>query len=206
MLRVVFIGILLLSIIGCGGKKSAPSEPKSIEGKATEKAAPTESKDAAAVGRPIVVIETSMGNIEIELRPDKAPKTVANFLKLAKDGFYNNLTFHRVIPGFVIQGGDPKGDGTGGPGYTVPAEITDLKHTLGAVATARLPDNINPNRESSGSQFYIVVGNASFLDGQYTVFGYVTSGMDVAQKIASVERDKRDKPLQPVYMKKVYVK
>jgi peptidyl-prolyl cis-trans isomerase B (cyclophilin B) len=129
------------------------------------------------------VIKTDKGDIEIELREDKAPKTVANFVKLAKDGFYNGLTFHRREEGFVIQGGDPNGDGTGGPGYTVEAEITDLNHTKGALAMARLPDYINPTKASSGSQFYITLDATPFLDGDYTVFGYVVGGMDVADKI-----------------------
>lgn len=116
-------------------------------------------------------------------RGDKTPKTVANFVKLAKDGFYSGLIFHRREEGFVIQGGDPSGDGTGGPGYTVEAEITDLKHTKGALAMARLPDYINPTKASSGSQFYITLDATPFLDGDYTVFGYVVSGMDVAEKI-----------------------
>ncbi len=165
-----------------------------------------EKGEAGTGGRPIVVLETDYGNIEIELRPDKAPKTVENFLKLVREGFYNGLTFHRVIPGFVIQGGDPEGTGRGGPGYTLPAEISDLKHTPGAVAMARLPDQINPERRSSGSQFYITLDYQPHLDGAYTVFGYVTKGLDVAKRIASVPRDRNDKPLKPVYIKKAYVK
>lgn len=163
-------------------------------------------KSKKATSQPIVVLETDYGDIEIQLRPDKAPKTVENFLKLTKDGFYNGLTFHRVIPGFVIQGGDPEGTGRGGPGYTIPAEITDLKHTPGAVAMARLPDQVNPSKASSGSQFYIALGTLRNLDGEYTVFGYVKKGMDVAQKIASVKRDASDKPLTPVHIKKAYIK
>lgn len=155
---------------------------------------------------PIVVLETEFGNIEIELRPDKAPQTVANFLKLVDSGFYNNLTFHRIIPGFVIQGGDPEGTGRGGPGYTIPAEITDLKHTKGAVAMARQPNQVNPEKRSSGSQFYICLGNQPHLDNEYTVFGYVINGIDVVDKIGKVKTGPGDRPEKPVYMKKVYRK
>ncbi len=130
------------------------------------------------------VIDTDRGVIVIELYPAVAPKTVANFEKLAKDGFYNGLTFHRVEPGFVVQGGDPKGNGTGGPGYDIPAEISPTeKHLRGSVATARLGDNVNPDRRSSGSQFYICLAPAPFLNGQYTIFGGVVEGMDVVDKI-----------------------
>ena len=123
------------------------------------------------------------GDVVVELFADKAPRTVNNFVFLANQGFYDGLTFHRVEPGFVIQGGDPLGKGTGGPGYTVPAEIK-LTHVEGAIAMARLSDQVNPKRESSGSQFYITLAATPFLDGQYTAFGKVTSGMDVVKKIA----------------------
>jgi len=157
-----------------------------------------------------VIMETSLGNMTIELYPNDAPKHVANFKKLVKEKFYEGTAFHRVIPKFMIQGGDPnsKGadkskDGLGGPGYTIPAEIK-LKHELGSLAAARLGDAVNPNRESSGSQFYIVTGDASHLDGQYTVFGKVTKGMDVADKIQNVSRDQKDDPIERVVIKKVY--
>ncbi|TSA46281.1 peptidylprolyl isomerase [bacterium] len=151
-----------------------------------------------------VILETSLGNIEIALDYSAAPQTSENFAKLAGAGFYNNLTFHRIIPGFVIQGGDPKGDGTGGPGYTVPAEIK-LSHKRGSIAMARLGDEVNPNRASSGSQFYIALQDLSQLDGQYTVFGRVVSGMDVVDKIAAVKTDSSDKPLEPVKIIKASV-
>lgn len=132
----------------------------------------------------IATIATDKGDVVIELNQKAAPKTVANFVKLSRDGFYDGLTFHRVEPGFVVQGGDPVGNGTGGPGYTVPAEISDLKHLTGTVATARQGDQVNPERKSSGSQFYICLGPAPFLDGAYTIFGQVTEGMDVVKKVA----------------------
>jgi len=130
------------------------------------------------------ILDTDRGVIVIEFYPAVAPKTVANFETLAKKGFYNGLTFHRVVPGFVVQGGDPKGDGSGGPGYDVPAEISPAeKHLRGSVATARLGDAVNPDRKSSGSQFYICLAPQPGLDGQYTVFGGVIEGMDVVDKV-----------------------
>jgi cyclophilin family peptidyl-prolyl cis-trans isomerase len=128
------------------------------------------------------IIDTDRGTVVIELYPKAAPKTVENFETLTKKGFYNGLTFHRVVPEFVVQGGDPDGTGTGGPGYTVPAEIGE-KHLRGSVATARTGDQVNPKRESSGSQFYICLEPQPSLDGQYTVFGGVISGMDAVDQI-----------------------
>ncbi|MEP0825241.1 MAG: peptidylprolyl isomerase [Nitrososphaera sp.] len=138
----------------------------------------------------VAVINTTQGIIEIEFFPNAAPNHVENFIKLAKDGFYNGTLFHRIVPGFVVQGGDPntKGDdsdrstwGQGGPDYTVNAEFNDIPHERGIVSMARTTD---PN--SAGSQFFIVLSDANFLDGQYTVFGRVISGMDVVDKIASL--------------------
>ncbi len=160
----------------------------------------------------IVVMKTSMGDIEIELLEKDAPLHVANFKKLVKSGFYEGLTFHRVIPGFMIQGGDPNSkdsdrsnDGQGGPGYTVPAEIK-AKHEKGSLAGARLGDAQNPKRESSGSQFYIVTGEASHLDGQYTVYGKIIKGLDIALKIEKVKKDAMDNPIDKVTIEKVSFK
>ncbi|MCE0484431.1 MAG: peptidylprolyl isomerase [Methylacidiphilales bacterium] len=154
----------------------------------------------------VVVLQTSLGTMVIELDDKAAPKTCENFRKLVSDGFYNHTTFHRVIPHFIIQGGDPNSRGTdrssfgqGGPGYTLPAEIS-LGHNSGAVAMARLPDSVNPKRESNGSQFYICLVPCPTLDDQYTVFGHVIKGMDVAAKIGEQPRDERDNPLQRVEM------
>ena len=127
-------------------------------------------------------ITTSKGEIVVELNAEAAPVTVNNFVFLAEQGFYDGLTFHRVEPGFVIQGGDPTGTGQGGPGYLLPAEI-GLEHVEGAIAMARLPDQGNPRRMSSGSQFYITLDSTPQLDGEYTVFGKVIEGMDVVQAI-----------------------
>ncbi|MEZ4845507.1 MAG: peptidylprolyl isomerase [Bdellovibrionota bacterium] len=153
-------------------------------------------------------LKTNMGNITLEFLPDVAPNHVENFKKLARSGFYDGTTFHRVIPGFMIQGGDPnsKSDnraihGTGGPGYTIDAEFSDIKHERGIVSMARSSD---PN--SAGSQFFIVVRDSPHLDRQYTVFGKVTSGMDVVDQIVSVPRDPRDNPIKKVLIEKVTVK
>ncbi len=138
------------------------------------------------------ILDTDRGVIVIEFYPAVAPKTVENFETLAKKGFYNGLTFHRVVPGFVVQGGDPKGDGSGGPGYDVPAEISPAeKHLRGSVATARLGDAVNPDRKSSGSQFYICLEPQPGLDGQYTVFGGVIEGMGVVDKIQVGDKMKK---------------
>lgn len=153
----------------------------------------------------ITIQVKDLGNIVIELNPDSAPKNVANVESLARAGFYNGLTFHRVIEGFMIQGGDPAGDGTGGPGYDVDAEITGLQHFRGAMAMARLGDQANPQRRSSGSQFYICHADVHFLDNNYTVIGMTRAGMDVVDAIAKVERDPMDKPVKPVVMEKVTV-
>lgn len=128
------------------------------------------------------IIQTSKGDIVVSLNAAAAPEHVNNFVFLANQGFYDGLTFHRVEPGFVVQGGDPLGTGEGEPGYTIPGEFS-LKHVEGALAMARLPDQINPNRESSGSQFYITLAPTPFLDDQYSVFGKVEAGMDVVKSI-----------------------
>ena len=154
-----------------------------------------------------VTIEMENGAVMTgELYEDIAPITVANFEKLAKEGFYDGLTFHRVIPGFMIQGGCPRGNGTGGPGWNIKGEFrangvkNDLKHTLGVLSMARA---MHP--DSAGSQFFIMVADAPHLDGQYAAFGKITEGVEEALRIASVRRDFRDKPLEPVVIKKVTV-
>ena len=136
----------------------------------------------AANGQKVAVIETVRGTIYCTLRPDVAPQTVANFEKLANEGFYDGKVFFRVEPGFVIQGGSPTNDATGDIGYTVPAEI-NLTHTAGALATARTGDAVNPTRASSGSQFYITLAATPHLDGAYTVFGDCGESLDVVLQI-----------------------
>jgi peptidyl-prolyl cis-trans isomerase B (cyclophilin B) len=143
-------------------------------------------------------LHTNHGPIEIELFDDDAPKTVENFTKLAKDGFYDGVTFHRVIPDFMIQGGDPTGSGMGGPGYTFEDEFNDHKVVRGALAMA----NAGPN--TNGSQFFVVTAEATpWLDGKHTVFGQVTQGMNVVDKISSVDTDSSDKPREPVVIERV---
>jgi peptidyl-prolyl cis-trans isomerase B (cyclophilin B) len=139
-----------------------------------------------------------MGAIAIELFDDDAPKTVANFKKLAGDGFYNGVIFHRVIPDFMVQGGDPTGTGSGGPGYMFEDEFNDQKVERGALAMA----NAGPN--TNGSQFFIVTADACpWLDGKHTVFGRVTNGMDVVDAMSDVDRDPRDKPHEDVAIERV---
>ena len=158
-----------------------------------------------ASGNEVAVIETTLGDIELELQNDIAPGHVKNFKDLAEKGFYDGTTFHRVIPGFMIQGGDPntKSDdrathGMGGPGYTIKAEFSSTPHTRGVLSMARSQDP-----DSAGSQFFVVVKDSSFLDNQYTVFGRVTKGMEVVDKIVSVPRDSKDNPDEKVEMKSV---
>ncbi len=152
-------------------------------------------------------IETNFGKISFKLIPELAPETVRNFEKLAREGFYDATLFHRVIPGFMIQGGDPntktdnKGSwGTGGPGYNIKAEFSSRSHLRGMVSMARSQDP-----DSAGSQFFIVTSDSTFLDRQYTVFGEVTEGMDIADKIVNLERDGNDCPLEKTQMIRVTV-
>jgi len=152
---------------------------------------------------PKATIKTKFGDMDIVFFPEKAPKHVENFIALAKSGFYNGTIFHRVIPGFMIQGGDPNTKdlnkpetyGQGGPGYTIKAEFNKTPHKRGIVSMARTPD---PN--SAGSQFFIMVGENSGLDGQYTVFGEVVKGMEVADKIVNLSRNSRDLPTERAEM------
>jgi peptidyl-prolyl cis-trans isomerase B (cyclophilin B) len=157
--------------------------------------------------KPIVTIEMDNGDImKLELYPDVAPNTVNNFVSLVNKGFYNGLTFHRVIDGFMIQGGDPDGNGTGGPGYGIKGEFSQngfdntLNHTAGVISMAR---SMAP--DSAGSQFFIMHKNAPHLDGAYAAFGKITEGMDIVDKIATCGTDWNDAPLGPVVMKTVTV-
>ena len=157
------------------------------------------------MSNPIVTFEMENGKVfKAELYPEVAPNTVDNFLSLVRKGFYDGVIFHRVIAGFMIQGGDPKGIGVGGPGYCIKGEFAangvknDLKHTRGVLSMARtqVPD-------SAGSQFFVMHADADYLDGQYAAFGKVIEGMDVVDEIASTRTDFRDKPLEEQKMKKV---
>ena len=183
----VIVSVLLFTSFGLAetaGKKLTPEEIK----KMTETSA---------------VIETKLGNIELRFFPDVAPNHVQNFIDLAKKGFYDGTTFHRVIPGFMIQGGDPNTKnpdrskhGTGGPGYTVKAEFNKKLHKRGTLSMARSQDP-----DSAGSQFFICVADAPSLNGKYSVFGEVASGMDVADKIVSQARDRMDNPAERIEIK-----
>lgn len=160
-------------------------------------------KEIARMADSKAVIETKFGNIELKFFPEVAPNHVNNFIELAKKGFYEGTIFHRVIPGFMIQGGDPNSKnqdksqhGMGGPGYTVKAEFNEKPHKKGTLSMARAG-----HPDSAGSQFFICVADAPFLDRQYTVFGEVISGMDVADKIVSQPRDKKDNPNERIEMK-----
>jgi peptidyl-prolyl cis-trans isomerase B (cyclophilin B) len=165
-----------------------------------KKFTPEETKKMSETG---AVIETKFGNIDLRFSPQGAPNHVHNFIELAKKGFYDGTTFHRVIPGFMIQGGDPNTknpdrsrQGMGGPGYTIKAEFNEKPHKRGTLSMAR-----STNPDSAGSQFFLCVADAPFLDGKYTVFGEVVSGIDVVDEIVSQARDKMDNPIERVEMK-----
>jgi peptidyl-prolyl cis-trans isomerase B (cyclophilin B) len=205
------ISILLLVasffIFGCGKKEEVKTEK--VEEKA-EEVVPEETSEKEIIQEPIireknpiVVMETNHGPIEIELYWKESPKLAENFLRLVLSGFYDGLTIHRIVPDFVIQGGDPLGNGTGGPGYSLPDETTVKKHERGAIAMARGPQG------NSGSQFYICLSTerTAHLDQQnFTVFAHVIKGMDVVDKIAQVPTDARGMPQEKVVMTKVYEK
>lgn len=183
--------ISILIILSCG-IVSAEMRNKNFSKEEVQKMSETEA-----------VIETKFGEIKLRFFPDVAPNHVNNFIELAKKGFYDGTIFHRVIPGFMIQGGDPNTKGAdksrygmGGPGYQLKAEFNSRPHKRGTLSMARAA-----NPDSAGSQFFICVADTPFLDGQYTVFGEVISGMDVADKIVSQPRDRRDNPLERIEMK-----
>jgi peptidyl-prolyl cis-trans isomerase B (cyclophilin B) len=164
-------------------------------------------EEIAKMEKTRALIQTRFGNIELRFFPDVAPNHVDNFIRLAKEGFYDGTIFHRVIPGFMIQGGDPNSKspdrskhGTGNPGYTLKAEFNDRPHKRGTLSMARSGDP-----DSAGSQFFICVDDAPWLDRQYTVFGEVVSGMDVVDKIVKQPRDSRDNPDERVEMKVVII-
>lgn len=189
----LFSVLLLFTVLfmqGCEQKQSQKEEIKDMA-------------ETSAVPEAKAVIETKFGNIELQFFPDVAPKHVSNFIELAEKGFYDGTTFHRVIPGFMIQGGDPNSKdpdksthGTGGPGYSLKAEFNDRSHKRGILSMARSADP-----DSAGSQFFICVADSVFLDRQYTVFGEVVSGMEVVDQIVNQPRDGRDNPEERVEMK-----
>jgi len=206
--KYFIVFILLLSILLGGCKSQTTSKSPTVK---PVKPVETSSKKVVAKSNPIVTIEMEDGaKIKFEMYPTIAPNTVRNFISLVQKGFYNGLIFHRVIPGFMIQGGDPTGTGTGGPGYTIKGEFSSngfrntLKHTRGVVSMARTnaPD-------SAGSQFFIVTtdsaNNSAALDGQYAAFGKVIEGMEEVDKIVNTPKDSNDKPLKVQRMRTVTV-
>lgn len=207
-LYIIFVlfGFLSMVAFGCGSQSDSGDAEKgpdtiadSTSGPAAEKdpgypdpnvaegsftPADTDPVTGAKWENLVGVIQTNKGKIKVKFFHDAAPRHVENFVYLSRKGFYDGLLFHRYIAGFVIQGGDPEGSGQGGPGYTIPAEITEeYGHVKAAVASARLPDDVNPEQRSSGSQWYICLDNAPHLDGGYTVWGKVIEGMDVALEL-----------------------
>ena len=198
----LLVVIMMFFMVSCGqtqegedvDEKSAPEKPA---GKLEPPAEPYVMDE-----NPLIIIETDLGNMEMELFLKESPMTASSFLSLVRQKYYDGLIWHRVIPGFVIQSGDPTGTGMGGPGYTIDFEVNEKKHTPGSLAMARSRD-IN----SAGSQFYIALEAQPNLDRmKYCVFGQLVSGLDVAKKIAAVKRDRKDKPLEPVHIKSIYEK
>ncbi|MGI6093469.1 MAG: peptidylprolyl isomerase [Veillonellaceae bacterium] len=189
---IVMLTFMMLVATGCAGSNTNTqnTQPESAP-KATE---------ISNKNNSIALFETSKGNIRIELFEDKVPVTTKNFIDLANKGFYNGVIFHRVIDNFMIQGGDPKGNGTGGPGYTIPDEFhRDLKHAEGVISMA----NAGPN--TGGSQFFITLQATPWLDNKHAVFGQVIEGMDVVKTIGKVKTNSQDKPLEDVVIKKITI-
>lgn len=189
----VMTALLFLLTAGCAGNSTA--QPKQAE--QPQQQAQTQTP---AAKNSVALFETSKGNFRVELFEDKAPLTTNNFINLVNKGFYNGLIFHRVIDDFMIQGGDPKGNGTGGPGYTIPDEFhPDLKHTEGVISMA----NAGPN--TGGSQFFITLKATPWLDNKHAVFGKVIAGMDVVHAIGKVKTGAQDKPVEDVVIKKITI-
>ena len=223
-MKQLFYSVLVVLVIGCSGDSTEPiTDTAATETAATSETAPAGTETAATeTGQPatteerpmseyqnkVAELKTSAGEIHIRFFPDKAPNHVRNFIDLAQRGFYNGTKFHRVIPGFMIQGGDPNsvsGDpnswGTGGSEQRLRSEFNDISHKRGIVSMARSND---PN--SASSQFFIVVKDSTFLDGQYTVFGEVVKGMDVADKIVNAPRGANDRPNDPASIQSITVR
>ncbi|WP_138420608.1 peptidylprolyl isomerase [Aquibacillus sediminis] len=206
---VIAITVMLLSLlVACGTGQDAEPEQEPSESQEQTNGQADAEVDLSDVEENLVITITmeNGGEIVAELYPTVAPNTVANFISLVEDGFYDGLIFHRVIPGFMIQGGDPDGTGTGGPGYAIAGEFSangfenDLAHDRGVLSMARSQDP-----DSAGSQFFIMVAESSHLDGEYASFGEVTEGMDVVDEIVATERNDADKPLEDQRMETVTV-
>lgn len=195
IIYIITVVFIVMIIGGCSSSENEKSNKLDSKPKQTIK------------DNPVATIKMENNDvIKIELYPNIAPNTVSNFITLAESGFYNGVIFHRVIPGFMIQGGDPNGDGTGGPDYHIKGEFTSngfenqLKHERGIISMARTqaPD-------TAGSQFFIMVADADSLDGEYAAFGKVTDGMDVVDNIVNAQRDQQDKPLKEQKMKQITI-
>ena len=206
---ITIILATMLIFAGCGNNTSLTQQGnnKSEPVKPEETGKGNETTGKAERSRVLITMADGLGEITVELTPEYAPITVENFLGLVKTGFYDGLTFHRVIEGFMIQGGDPKGDGTGGSDKNIYGEFSAngfkknlLKHSRGVISMARAG-----HPDSASSQFFIVHQDSSHLDGGYAAFGKVISGMDVVDKIASVETDENDKPVKPVVIESIKV-
>ena len=195
ILAVTFL-FCLTAVTGCAGPGSKTAE-KTEPVKADTPLPPADPNKKNS----LAVFETSMGTFKVELFEDKAPRTAQNFISLVNKGFYNGLIFHRVIDGFMIQGGDPKGNGTGGPGYVIPDEFhKDLKHTGAGILSMA---NAGPN--SGGSQFFITLDATPWLDGKHAIFGKVVEGLDVVKAIGKVKTGAQDRPQTDVVMKKITI-
>lgn len=204
LLLIVGCLIFVIALTGCGAQSDNETKEKEPESQTKQD---SEQDKSSAQENPVVTITMENDEkIKIALYPEIAPNTVNNFISLVKKGFYDGLIFHRVIPDFMIQGGDPKGNGTGGPGYSIKGEFSsngfenDLKHERGVISMAR-----SSAPDSAGSQFFIMVNESTSLDGDYAAFGKVVEGMEVVDAIVSVERDDVDKPLEEQKMKTVKV-
>ncbi|MGL5354382.1 MAG: peptidylprolyl isomerase [Clostridium sp.] len=203
MLTVLTVGITSLGLVGCG--KDTKTDKADNNEVVTEKS--EEDTGVTDENLPVAtIVIKDMGTIKAELFPEVAPNTVNNFIELANDGFYDGLTFHRIMEGFMNQGGDPEGTGIGGPGYSIKGEFSNngfennLKHTPGVLSMAR-----SKAFDSAGSQFFIMTGDSPHLDGDYAGFGKVIEGMSVVRKIESTETDANDKPKKPVVIESIKV-
>ena len=210
MKRILALALAALCLVltGCSGRTEPAYTP--VPQKDTETEAPTSDPEGDKYMNKVYATITMQdgGVIKLELYPDLAPQSVRNFCYLARQGFYDGLTFHRIIHGFMIQGGDPQGNGQGGPGYTIKGEFAsngfenDLKHTRGVISWARRSD---PYKDSAGSQFFIVQQDSPHLDGSYAAFGKVIEGIEVVDRIASVATNKAGLPNEPVVIQSITI-
>lgn len=198
----LLVVIVMLFMVSCGQSQEGDEMDKKADSEKTAKVYSAPAEPYIMDENPRLIIETDLGDMEMELFLKESPMTASNFLYLVREKYYDGLIWHRVIPKFVIQSGDPTGTGMGGPGYVINFEVNEKKHVPGAVAMARGRD-IN----TAGSQFYITLEAQPNLDRmKYCVFGQLVSGLDIARKIAAVERDRSDKPLEPIHIKSIYEK